>query len=303
MTLSLFDNAHHLPVKISQEEWKDAKKKVTLSTGIDMAYIEMGNPNGEVVILQHGMTDNSRSFSLAVSYFTEAGYHVYLPDLRGMGESSQPDGFYTVVTYATDMKAFLDTMGIDQAIMIGHSLGSFTVQTFALMFPKKCKKIVLLSSIPLRGIQNMTLKNAYEKYIAPLADDEHPSNAFMDAWYQCEAKEEDIKDGFDVFLAHMKSEAQVLSKKAWKNIFLGLIASNNNDLYSLMDTSIPTLILHGNEDTMTPTQYQEELCELLNVDKNCYRNYEGVGHNIQFEIPKQSSKDILGWLETGLLPE
>jgi len=128
-----------LPQAISQDDWAASKKFVELSTGIKMAYIEMGDPNGEVVILQHGMTDNSRSWSLAAPYFTAAGYHVYLPDLRGMGKSDAPDGYYTTVTYATDMKAFFDAMGIDRAILVGHSLGSFTVQTFALMFPERCK--------------------------------------------------------------------------------------------------------------------------------------------------------------------
>ena len=297
------DTEEELPMSISQEEWADAKKTVQLSTGIEMAYVEMGDPDGEVVVLQHGMTDNSRSWSLAAPYFTEAGYHVYLPDLRGMGRTDEPDGFYTVVTYATDLEAFFDAVGIEKAIVVGHSLGSFTMQTFCLMFPERCSKLVLVSSIPVEGYQNAVLDAAYHAYVEPLAEDEHPSDSFMDFWYACEPKEEGIEDVFDTFISGLKTESQQLSKKSWKNIFYGMMASDNTMLYQEYDPEIPVLVLHGDEDSMTKTEYQAELCELFHVDEGSYRNYEGIGHNIQFEIPEQSSRDILTWLSTGVLPE
>jgi len=291
-----------LPMEISQEDWADAKKFVELSTGIKMAYVEMGDPNGEVVILQHGMTDNSRSWSMAAPYFAAAGYHVYLPDLRGMGKSDAPDGYYSPVTYATDLKAFFDVMNIDKAVLVGHSLGSFTVQAFSIMFPELCDKIVLVSSIPLEGYQNVTLLGAYQKYVEPLDDDGHPSDAFMDSWYATVLKEDKYADIFDTFLANMKKEAQVLSKKAWRNIMLGLISANFTEIYSQIDHSIPVLVLHGSEDTMTKGENQEELLKIFEVDENSYVEYEGVGHNIQFEMPEKCATDIITWLETGSLP-
>lgn len=290
-----------LPMEISQEDWEASKQFVSLSTGIKMAYVEMGDPEGETVILQHGMTDNSRSWSLAAPYFTKKGYHVYLPDLRGMGKSDQPDGYYTTITYATDLKAFFDAMAIDKAIVVGHSLGSFTVQSFAQMFPECCSRIVLVSSLPLRGIQNEIMKGAYLNYIAPLEEDGHPSDLFMDNWYATELKEAEIKEQFDVFLGYMKKEAQCLPKKTWKNIMMGLITSTLEDVYPFFDQTLPVLILHGDADTMVKTENQEELCSLLGVDEKSYRNYDGIGHNIQFEMPKRCSMDIIGWLETGAL--
>jgi len=293
-----------LPLEISQDDWADSKQFVELSTGIKMAYVEMGDPNGEVVILQHGMTDNSRSWSLAAPYFAKAGYHVYLPDLRGMGKSETSDGFFPILNYATDLEAFFDAMGIDKAIVIGHSLGSFTVQSFALMFPERCSKIVLVSSIPVKDYQGSRLQYLYDNFIEPLADDEHPSDQFMNFWYDCTFKEDNAEElEFDKFLGLLKQESQILSKATWKNIILGGAASNYKDIYYIFDKSIPVLVLHGSEDDMCRDEYQEELKELLGVPETSYRNYEGVGHNIQFEITDKSSKDILYWLENGVLPE
>ena len=292
-----------LPVSIAQEDWAASKKFVTLSTGITMAYVEMGDPDGEVVVLQHGMTDNSRSWSLAAPYFAAAGYHVYLPDLRGMGLTDKPEGYYTLITYATDLKAFFDSMGIEKAVVVGHSLGSFTMQAFCLMFPERCSRLVLVSSLPVRGLQDEKLDAAWHAFIEPLDEDGHPSDAFMDKWYACEPKEDGVRDVFDTFLANMKKEAQALPKYAWTAIFRGLMATTLEKLYQDLDTDIPVLILHGDEDTMTPTGYQEELCGLFHVDENSYRNYEGIGHNVQFEIPERCATDILTWLATGSLPE
>jgi len=291
-----------LPQAISQDDWAASKKFVELSTGIKMAYVEMGDPNGKVVILQHGMTDNSRSWSLAAPYFAEAGYHVYLPDLRGMGKSDAPDGFYTTVTYATDLKAFFDAMGIDRAIVIGHSLGSFTMQTFALMFPERCEKMVLVSSIPIKQYMTEGMKNIYYAYVEPLGEGEQLSDDFMEKWYACTFKEDNAEEvEFDKCIAGLKAESKALSRNTWKNILLGLVATDLDGLYSELDTGIPVLILHGEEDTDTVNENQEELCELFNVGDDSYITYEGVGHNIQFEIPEQSSEDILTWLEKGEL--
>lgn len=296
-------NASPLPTSISQDDWTDSKKYVNLSTGIKMAYVEMGNPSGEVVVLQHGMTDNSRSWSLAAPYFANAGYHVYLPDLRGMGKTEAPDGYYTTVTYATDLEAFFNAMGIDKAIVVGHSLGSFTMQTFALMFPERCSKVVLVSSAPVKDYLNPRLLKVYQNYIEPLGDNEHPSDEFMDLWYECTFKEDNAKEiEFDKFLSNLKTESQVISKQTWKNIIFGLASTNLADVYYDFDSSIPVLVLHGDSDNMAKNEYQEELLSLFHVDKGSYKNYLGVGHNIQFEITKQSSEDIIYWLNNGVLP-
>ncbi len=288
-----------LPMEISQEDWANAKQFVDLATGIKMAYVEMGDPNGEIVILQHGMTDNSRSWSFVAPFFAKAGYHVYLPDLRGMGLSDAPDGFYSPVTYATDLEAFFDAMNIDKAILVGHSLGSFTVQSFSIMFPERCNKIVLVSSVPMNGYQNDMLVNVYESYISSLGDDEHLSDHFIDVWYATDLHDDAYADEFDTFIANMKAEAQILSKKAWKNIFLGLASINLSDLYTQVDYSIPVLLLHGSDDPMTIGKYQTELREIFNIDDNSYIEYEGIGHNIQFEIPTTCANDILTWLASG----
>lgn len=292
-----------LPLEISQDDWNSHRQYVNLSTGITMSYVEMGDPNGEVIILQHGMTDNSRSWSLTAPYFAQAGYHIYMPDLRGQGKSQSADGYYTTVTYATDLEAFFDAMKINKAILVGHSLGSYTVQNFWMMFPERCEKIVLVSSLPLNGYQNSRLAPMIQMLKNLEKNNEKLSETFMNNWYQSTCQEPKYSEVFDTFIANMKNEAQALSIKSWINIVSGLLASNINDLYPYFNKTIPALVLHGDKDDMAEGQYQQDLLDLLDISNTNYRNYQNIGHNIHFEIPEQFANDVLGWLETGNLPQ
>ena len=105
--------AQELPMEISQADWNDHRQKVELSTGIEMAYVEMGDPEGEPLVLVHGMTDNSRTWSLIAPYFAKAGYHIYMIDDRGHGQTDKPGGFYTMDDYAEDVGAALAEEGLD----------------------------------------------------------------------------------------------------------------------------------------------------------------------------------------------
>lgn len=80
---------------ISQEHFSTLKRTVMLPNGLRLAYIEMGDPNGVPVLLLHGFTDSARSWSLAAPYLA-AGFRVVAPDLRGHGNSDQPEGCYTI---------------------------------------------------------------------------------------------------------------------------------------------------------------------------------------------------------------
>ena len=173
------DAPYELQMEISQEDWDANRQYIELDTGITMAYVEMGDPDGAPVLLIHGSTDNSRSWSMAAPYFAKAGYHVYMPDLRGHGYTDKPEtGMYTVGDYAGDIAAFMEAKGIEKADIVGHSMGSAAAQAFLLTFPEKCGHVVLVSSSPVRARGVGT----YEMAI-PLGEDEHPSDEFMDSWY------------------------------------------------------------------------------------------------------------------------
>ena len=78
-------SATEIPVP-TQTEWAAVKKTVDLPNGMKLAYSEMGDVEGMPLLLIHGYTDNSRSWSLLAPYLKNR--HVYAIDLRGHGKSS-----------------------------------------------------------------------------------------------------------------------------------------------------------------------------------------------------------------------
>ncbi len=152
----------------------DARKcSVHLRTGIRMAYVEVGPKKGPVVILLHGLTDSSRSWSLAMRelHALRPDLHIYALDQRGQGGSSLPKGAacrrtpercFEMKDLARDVRAFMDAEGIDRATIAGHSMGSFVAQEVALRYPKRVNRIVLLASST-TGVDNPTLRD----YVLP----------------------------------------------------------------------------------------------------------------------------------------
>ena len=135
--------AAETPVPI-QADWADAKKMVKLSNGITLAYVEMGNSDGPPMLLIHGYTDNSRSWSLLAPYLK--AHRLLAVDLRGHGKSDAPQCCYAYADLANDAALFLDALGIAKADVIGHSLGSLAAQLLAAQHPEKVDRLVLISS-------------------------------------------------------------------------------------------------------------------------------------------------------------
>lgn len=134
------------------------KKAVVLATGIAMKYVEVGNPDGdEVVIMLHGYTDSSRSFypTIEALLALNPNLRIYAPDLRGHGASSMPPGAacaadpktcFEMTDFAADVFAFMDAEGIGSAHVVGHSMGSLIAQQMALTRPHQVESLVLIGA-------------------------------------------------------------------------------------------------------------------------------------------------------------
>ncbi len=135
----------------------DAKCHVRLTTGIDMAHVEVGPPEGPAVVLVHGLTDSLRSWSLAMAalHRLDPGLHIFAVDQRGHGASSLPPGTdckaapercFRLTDFAADLVAFAAAKGIGHATFVGHSLGSFVVQELALDHPELVERAMLVAT-------------------------------------------------------------------------------------------------------------------------------------------------------------
>ena len=115
------------------------------TNGIRLHYLEFKS-DGPTIILMHGLTANAHSFDGLIDAGLSESFNIISIDLRGRGESDQPDSGYTMKDHADDIIGFLDKMKIDKAIIGGHSFGALLSLYLAIHFPERVEKLLILDA-------------------------------------------------------------------------------------------------------------------------------------------------------------
>src|SRR5215210_1000743 len=110
--------------------------------GVELAICRAGGGLDPVVCL-HGITAQHRAFNAAARYLSPSRGLVGV-DLRGRGDSDKPESGYGLEAHAADVIRVLDHLGLESAVLAGHSMGGFVALKTALTFPERVRALVLL---------------------------------------------------------------------------------------------------------------------------------------------------------------
>ena len=262
-----------ITMKISQNDWAGAKRRVALPNGISLAYVELGNPNGRPVLLVHGYTDSSRPWSLPAPYLA-AEHRLIAVDLRGHGASSVPESSYTVSEMTHDLHLFLDHLKIDKVDFVGHSLGSMIGQLFAQRHPDRVRKLVLVGST-LTAAKATAPGSWLWDNVHALTDPIDPGSPFIGEW----TTNPTPVDGD--FIEHARREACSIPTRIWRVVLKELCVSDFGRLSSTIDT--PTLIVWGGQDPLFSAEDQTALRQTIKGAE--FIAFDSLGHNLQWEDP------------------
>jgi len=314
------------------------KCMVDLKTGIKMAYLEVGPKDGRAVILLHGLTDTSRSWSTTMDamHAADPSLHIFALDQRGHGATSMPadatcpadpKSCYTMPLFANDVLAFMDEKGIDKATIAGHSMGSMITQQVALLHPERVERIILIATTS-KGKDNPVLRdyvlnepvlgswkkaldakgitspeavwNATPRDADPKADEWVAKNWTVDSFANAD------------FIKAITPETSVTKMGTWIGATAALLEVDNTE--ALKNLTTPTLVLWASQDAIfyfTPDQ--TGMLAALRTSKApfVWKQYGKVGlpksgaqesdlgHNLQWEVPKEVAADILSFMSTG----
>ena len=117
-----------------------------------MAYMDVppaGQPNGRTVVLLHGMNFGGFYFSGPIELLRNAGFRVVVPDQIGFGRSSKAIIPYNFNDMAYNTRKLLQSLGIAQAAIVGHSMGGMLAARFAASFPDMVERLVIYNPIGL----------------------------------------------------------------------------------------------------------------------------------------------------------
>ncbi|SDZ20956.1 Pimeloyl-ACP methyl ester carboxylesterase [Amycolatopsis xylanica] len=125
---------------------------------LDMGYHEVGPANGEAVLLGHGWPYSPQAYAEVAPELARRGYRVLVPYLRGHGTTR----FLSASTFrsgqqaalGSDMIAFLDALGVKQAIFGGYDWGGRALNVAAALWPERCLGLVSVNNYL---VQNLAL--------------------------------------------------------------------------------------------------------------------------------------------------
>jgi len=228
------------------------------------------------IVLVHGAGGNASPWRKLMDVLRPE-HDVLAVDLPGHG-LSEGDGFGTVVEYREFLKEFLDMLNFPSLVLGGNSMGGGIVQDFALQYPEKVRAILLIGT----GARLRVLPESLENF-RKMAEGTIPPK--FEPWaFGKSAPAEVIAEG-------EREWAKTNSKIRYQDF----LACDRFDLMGKVEKiSLPTLVVCGREDLLTPVKYSEFLKKKIPGSK--MEIIEGAGHMLMLEAPQKLSAVLTHFL-------
>ena len=264
-------------------------KTVMLPSGIALDYIEQGDRSGLPLILLHGYTDSWRSLQPLLAALP-AEVRAIAFSQRGHGDSDKPRSRYDTAALAADLADVMHLLGIDAAVIAGHSMGSQVAQRFAIDHPRRTLGLVLLGAFTtLKG--NPEVEALWNQAVATLDDPVDPG--FVREFQQSTLARPVLPAFFETILA----ESLKVPAHVWRSALRGQIVEDvGADLAAI---AAPTLVLWGDKDGIAGRGQQESIAAGISGARVIA--YAGAGHGLHWEEPRRAAAGIAIFLR-GIAP-
>lgn len=139
---------------------------------LEMAFMDIKpscSPNGKTAVLLHGKNFCGPTWQGTIKVLASAGYRVIAPDQIGFCKSSKPTDYqFSLNQLAWNTRGLLDTLGIGNVTVIGHSLGGMLTTRFGLQYPETVDKMVLVDAVGLedyveKGVPYISIDDQYKQ--------------------------------------------------------------------------------------------------------------------------------------------
>lgn len=251
------------------------RRSVRLKSGLRLSYAEHGPGDGVPVLLLHGITDSSFSFS-PILPLLQSDIRAIAPDQRGHGDSDKPQTGYSIEQLAADAVELLDALQIQAATVVGHSMGSFVAQHMAVTAPERVSSLVLVGS----GSSHNDVIYALRDQVADLTD---PVTESFAREFQMSTIWRPLPPDF---LDSVVNESRKVPARVW----IGCVDAMLRHSPPLEQISCPTLLLWGDRDAVFSRPEQEDLrCRIIGAQ---LRIACDVGHAYHWEAPERLAAEL-----------
>ncbi len=229
--------------------------------------------SGPPLIFCYGLVCSSLHWTYQIDYFRK-NYSTIWFDYRGHQNSDTPEDMksLTIPNIAADLGQVMDTLEIKDAVLLGHSMGVNIVLEFYRQQPTRTKGLILANGTSRRPLENLFHMNATEVGFKLLRKFYDLSPKYFEKFWRSQGDNPITRaivgrGGFNVHLS-APEDIEVYVKQVTSmdpRVFLNLIENYENaDATSwLHEISVPTLIVSGEKDHMTPLKEQQLMHQLI----------------------------------------
>jgi YbgC/YbaW family acyl-CoA thioester hydrolase len=269
------------------EQRRDAGEVQRLTVnGVGLA-VEMRG-KGPAVLFVHGYPLDRSIWTHQLAALD--GWSRIAPDLRGMGQSDAPDLGYNLETYAADLATLLDLLRIDEAVLVGHSMGGYIAFEFLRRWRDRVRGLVLVDtraeadSAEGKRARDATASTARDQGAGAIAEAMLPKMLAASTLSGAPATVEKVRS--------MMAATPVAG-------IVGALGAMRDrpDSSSLLSglAGLPTLVIVGDEDELTPPAQARDMAD--SIPGASLVVIRSAGHLPSLERPVETTDALLAFLD------
>jgi 3-oxoadipate enol-lactonase len=258
------------------------------SDNLNLYYEVTGNTQStKTIVFLNGLSQSTVAWVLMAPYFKN-DYRIVLLDFIFQGQSSKDAEWRDFDQHARDVKELLDELKIDKATIAGLSYGSLVAQHFALLYPKKVGKLILMSTFAHKTPYYDAIETAWwnalqvggyslmlDVMLPSVLGESYFKNPIIPIDLMKQARTDANNDSTALFKLMRATKERLDYRPMLKNI------------------SAPTLIIHGEKDLLLPVHLAVEVHNAIPNSK--LEVIPNVGHTLNLEAIAKTSELILNF--------
>ncbi|MET3555882.1 alpha/beta hydrolase [Burkholderia sp. 567] len=257
---------------------------VTTQDGVQIFYKDWGPKDAQPIVFHHGWPLSSDDWDAQMLFFLSNGYRVIAHDRRGHGRSAQVAEGHDMDHYAADAFAVVEALDLRHAVHIGHSTGGGEVARYVAKHGEpagRVAKVILVSAVT-----PLMLKTEANPDGVPIEvfDGLRAGTAANRAQFFL-----DVPTG--PFYGFNRAGAKIdqgVIRNWWRQAMMGSANAHYEGIKAFSETdqtddlkaiSVPTLVLHGEDDQIVP--YENAALKAIKLLENgTLKTYPGYGHGM-----------------------
>jgi pimeloyl-ACP methyl ester carboxylesterase len=255
----------------------DGESKFAKLDGARIHYKSYGKGN-EALVLVHGWTCNLDNWRDQIPDLAKRNRVIAL-DLPGHGQSDKPEIKYTMDLFANAIDAVMRDAKVERAVIVGHSMGTPVARQFYRKYPQKTLALILVDG----SLRPFGTKEMREGFVA----------MFRSPGYKEAGKQMLAQMGKTLSPADQERINTSYANTPQHVIVSAMESMNDDSLYGPDKINVPVLAIIAKAPFWPPDT--EEFFRSLAPDFELHQ-WEGVGHFLMMEKPKQFNDEVIAFL-------